>query len=101
MYRLRLNLNYTLQRQLLHGAGCRHQRPVRSTRTKSITEGFDDYGIYLHQFLLGYKATDWATVVIGKQFAPFYNNEDAMVDFGDITPTGVTEKFNFARSPRP
>ena len=70
------------------------------SQNQAITEGFDDYGIYLHQFLLGYKATPWATFILGKQFAPFYNNEDAIVDYGDITPTGLTEKLTFEISPK-
>ena len=38
--------------------------------------------------------------ILGKTFAPFYDNEDAIVDFGDINPTGLTESFNFTVSPQ-
>ena len=97
--RLRLNLNYTFSDNFYVALGVATNGQADS-QNQPITEGFDDYGIYLHQFLLGWKATPNATVVVGKQFAPFYDNEDAIVDFGDITPTGVTEKFNFEVSPK-
>ncbi len=99
VFRLRLNLNYTFSDNFYMALGVA-TNGQSDNQNQVITEGFDDYGIYLHQFLLGWKATPWATVVVGKQFAPFYNNEDALVDFGDITPTGVTEKFNFQVNPK-
>ena len=99
LFRLRLNLNYTLTDNFYMALGVATNGQSDS-QNQAITEGFDDYGIYLHQFLLGWKATPWATFVVGKQFAPFYNNEDALFDFGDITPTGLTEKFNFTVSPQ-
>ena len=99
VYRLRLNLNYTMSDNFFIALGVATNGQSDS-QNQAITEGFDDYGIYLHQFLLGWKATPWATFIVGKQFAPFYNNEDALVDFGDITPTGLTEKFNFEVSPK-
>ncbi len=98
LFRLRLNLNYTLSDNFFLALGVATNGQSDS-QNQAITEGFDDYGIYLHQFLLGYKVTPWATVILGKQFAPFYNNEDAIVDFGDITPTGLTEKLNFDVTP--
>ena len=49
---------------------------------------------------MGCNATQWASFMLGKQFAPYYDNEDAIVDFGDITPTGLTEKFSFAVTTR-
>ncbi len=99
LFRLRLNLNYTMSDNFYIALGVATNGQSDS-QNQAITEGFDDYGIYLHQFLLGWKATPWATFVVGKQFAPFYNNEDALVDFGDITPTGLTEKLNFEISPK-
>ena len=98
LFRLRLNLNYTLTDNFYMALGVATNGQSDS-QNQAITEGFDDYGIYLHQFLLGWKATPNVTFVLGKQFAPFYNNEDAIVDFGDITPTGLTEKLNFEITP--
>ena len=34
-------------------------------------------------------------IIVGKLFAPFYDNEDAIVDWSDINPTGVTEKLTY------
>jgi hypothetical protein len=99
LFRLRLNLNYTLSDNFFVGLGVSTLSQTDS-QNQPITEGFDDYGIYLHQFVVGWKATDWGTVVIGKLFAPFYDNEDALVDFGDINPTGLTEELNFTISPQ-
>ena len=99
IFRLRLNLNYTFNDNWYAAVGVA-TNGQSDAQNQPITEGFDDYGIYLHQFILGYKATPWATVIIGKLFAPFYNNEDALVDFGDITPVGLTEKLTFEISPK-
>ena len=99
LVRLRLNLNYTLSDNFFLALGVATNGQSDS-QNQPITEGFDDFGIYLHQFLIGYKATSWATFILGKQFGPFYDNEDAIVDFGDITPTGLTEKLTFEISPK-
>ena len=94
VFRLRLNLNYMMSDNFFIAVGVSTEGQS-DTQNQVITEGFDDYGIYLHQFIIGYKPTAWSTVIVGKLFAPFYDNEDAVVDFSDITPVGVTEKFNF------
>ena len=99
LFRLRLNLNYTMSDNFFIAVGVATNGQSDS-QNQAITEGFDDYGVYLHQFILGYKVNENATVIIGKTFAPFYNNEDALVDFGDITPTGLTEKFTFNVTPK-
>ena len=99
VFRLRLNLNYTMSDNWYVAVGVA-TNGQSDAQNQAITEGFDDYGIYLHQFILGYKATPWATIIMGKLFAPFYNNEDALVDFGDITPVGLTEKLTFEVSPK-
>ena len=92
--RLRLNLNYTMSDNFFIAVGVA-TNGQSDAQNQVITEGFDDYGIYLHQFILGWKANENLTIIAGKLFAPFYNNEDALVDFGDITPVGLTEKLNF------
>ncbi len=99
IFRLRLNLNYTFNDNWYAAVGVA-TNGQSDAQNQAITEGFDDYGIYLHQFILGYKATPWATVIIGKLFAPFYNNEDAIFDFGDINPVGLTEKLTFEINPK-
>ena len=99
IFRLRLNLNYTFNDNWYAAIGV-STNGQSDAQNQAITEGFDDYGIYLHQFILGYKATPWATIIMGKLFAPFYNNEDAIFDFGDINPVGLTEKLTFEISPK-
>jgi hypothetical protein len=94
LFRLRLNLNYTLSDNFFAAVGVATNGQSDS-QNEPISEGFDDYGIYLHQFIVGWKATDYATVIVGKLFAPFYDNEDVIVDWSDINPTGVTEKFTY------
>ena len=94
LFRLRLNLNYTLTDNFFAAVGV-STNGQSDSQNEPITEGFDDYGIYLHQFIIGWQATDYATVIVGKLFAPFYDNEDAIVDWSDINPTGVTEKLTY------
>ena len=98
VFRLRLNLNYTLNDNFFAALGV-STNSQSDAQNEPITEGFDDYGIYLHQFILGWKPTEWGTVIMGKLFAPFYDNEDAIFDFGDINPVGLTEKLNFDITP--
>ena len=99
VFRLRVNLNYTMSDNFFIALGVA-TNGQSDNQNQVITEGFDDYGIYLHQFLLGWKASENFTIIAGKLFAPFYDNEDALVDFGDITPVGLTEKLNFDISPK-
>ena len=94
-----MNLNYTFSDNFYAAVGLA-TNSQSDAQNQPITGGFDDYGIYLHQFILGWKPTEWGTVIIGKLFAPFYDNEDALVDFGDINPTGLTEKLNFPITPQ-
>ncbi len=94
LFRLRINLAYTLNDNFFVGLGVTTNGAADSGN-QDITEGFDDYGIYLHQFMLGYKAADFLTVQIGKIFAPFYNNSDTLLNWANVNPTGLTEKLNF------
>ena len=64
-YRLRLNLNYTMSDNFYIALGVA-TNGQSDNQNQPITEGFDDYGIYLHQFIIGWKATPWATFVVGK-----------------------------------
>jgi hypothetical protein len=45
---------------------------------------------------IGWKPTDWAQVIAGRQSNPLYTT--SMVWDPDITPEGLTEKFNFKLS---
>ena len=94
LYRLRLNLNYTFNDKFFAGVGV-STNGAADSGNQTITEGFDDYGIYLHQFMLGWKPADFLTVQIGKIFAPFYTNTDTLVNWSNVNPTGLTEKLYF------
>ena len=94
LVRLRLNLNYTLSDNFFIGVGVTTNGAADSGN-QTITEGFDDYGIYLHQFMLGWKASSFLTIQVGKIFAPFYTNTDTLLNWSNVNPTGLTEKLYF------
>ena len=50
LFRLRLNLNYTLSDNFFLALGV-STNAQSDSQNQPITEGFDDYGIYLHQFV--------------------------------------------------
>lgn len=99
LFRLRLNLDYTFNDRFFAAVGVTTNGAADSGN-QQITEGFDDYGIYLHQFMLGWKAADFLTLEIGKVFVPFYNNSDGLLNWSNINPTGLTELLNFDLAPR-
>ena len=57
--------------------------------------GFDKYGIFISKAYLGWNATDWATIVAGKQANPFYTTD--LVWDPDICPDGLVEQINFSK----
>ncbi|MBE7157004.1 MAG: putative porin [Rhodospirillales bacterium] len=99
LYRLRLNLNYTFNDRWFAAVGV-STNGAADSGNQQITEGFDDFGVYLHQFMLGWKATDFLTLELGKIFVPFYNNSDGLVNWSNINPTGLTELVNFDLTPQ-
>ncbi len=98
-YRLRMNLNYKFSDNWFAGIGINAAAQTDGAH-QTFTEGFDNAAFYLNLFYLGWKINDNITVLGGKVLAPFYNNTDRIVDFGDIRPTGLTERFNFDVSPQ-
>lgn len=59
----------------------------------STASGFGHYGIYISKAFMGWNATDWATVTIGKQANPFYTTD--LVWDPDINPDGIVENVRF------
>src|SRR5205807_2302900 len=55
--------------------------------------GFDKYGIFISRAYLGWNATDWATIIVGKQANPFYTTD--LVWDPDINPDGLVETIAF------
>ncbi len=49
--------------------------------------------IYVGQIYLGWKATDWLTLVAGRQANPYYST--SMVWDGDLNPEGLSEQMNY------
>lgn len=97
--RLRLNLNYKFSDNWFAGLGITTYAGSDGNH-QTIGEGFDNQSIYLNLYFLGWKINDNITLIGGKILAPFYNNTDTIVDFGDIRPTGLTERFNFDVTPQ-
>lgn len=97
--RLRLNLNYKFSDNWFAGLGVTSYAAADGNH-QTISEGFDNQSIYLNLYFLGWKINDNITLLGGKILAPFYNNTDTIVDFGDIRPTGLTERFNFDLTPQ-
>ncbi len=97
--RLRLNLNYKFSDNWFAGLGVTTYAGADGNH-QTISEGFDNQSIYLNLYFLGWKINDNITLLGGKILAPFYNNTDTILDFGDIRPTGLTERFNFDITPQ-
>ena len=97
--RLRLNLNYKFSDNWFAGLGVTTAAAADSNH-QTITEGFDNQSIYLNLYFLGWKINDNITLLGGKVLAPFYNNTDTIIDFGDVRPVGFTERFNFDVTPQ-
>lgn len=98
-WRLRMNLNYKFTDNWFAGFGIQAQAGSDSTH-QTFGQGFDNSSFYLNLFYLGWKINDNITLLGGKILAPFYNNTDRIVDFGDIRPGGLTERFNFDITPQ-
>jgi hypothetical protein len=95
-YRLRFGLKGEYQDNFLYGLRLETSDNPRST---NITFG-DDPGpfgkgndiIRLGQLYLGWKPTDWLTLIGGRQENPFITS--SMVWDGDLNPEGGVEKFS-------
>ena len=98
-WRLRMNLNYKFSDNWFAGIGIQAQAGADSTH-QTYGEGFDNSSFYLNLAYLGWKINDNITLLGGKVLAPFYNNTDRVVDWGDIRPGGLTERFNFDITPQ-
>jgi hypothetical protein len=63
---------------------------------QTMTEGYDNYGIYIQKALLGWTPNDWLTVIAGKQANPFYTT--SLVWDPDITPAGISEVLDLTKA---
>lgn len=95
--RLRLNGDFELaggffggvQLQTSQAADSGNQTLGDSTNGAS---GFGNYNIYISRAFVGWNATDWLTLVGGKQANPFYTTD--LVWGPDVNPDGFVEKVD-------
>lgn len=91
-YRLRLSADFKLSDNWFGGVQlATNQFPDSGFQT--YTSGFANQNIYLSKAFVGWKATDWATFIAGKQNNPFYSTE--LVWDGQLNPSGVVERIAF------
>jgi polyhydroxyalkanoate synthesis regulator phasin len=88
-FRLRLNADFKLAGGFFGGVGLETNQ-ASDSGNQTFQDGFDDYNIYISKVFLGWDATDWLTLVMGKQPNPFYTTD--LVWDADINPTGLSER---------
>jgi hypothetical protein len=91
-FRLRLNADFKLGEDFFGGVQLVTGQASDSDN-QTFENGFSDYGIFISRAYLGWHATDWLTLVGGKQPNPLYTTE--LVWDSDINPTGVSAAFKF------
>lgn len=93
--RLRLNADFELGPNFFGGVTLATGQATDSNN-QTITEGYDNYNIYLDKAFGGWRPNDWFTLVIGKQANPFYTTD--LVWDPDITPAGFVETFDISKA---
>ncbi len=88
-FRLRLQADFKIGEDWFAGIGIQTGQNADSG-FETYGGGFQNYSLYLHRAFVGWNATDWLTVVAGKQANPFYKSE--LVWGNDLSPTGLSEK---------
>ena len=90
-FRFRLFADYKLDDQFFAGAAVQTAIASDSGNT-TISEGFDNYSLYLWRFFVGWHTKDDSLkFILGKQPNPFYEETEMLWD-ADISPLGVTEQ---------
>jgi Putative porin len=91
-FRLRLNADFKLLNDIFGGVQLVTAQAADSDN-QTFEDGFSDYDIYISRAYLGWHATDWLTLIGGKQPNPFYTTD--LVWDADINPTGAVEIIRF------
>ena len=91
-FRLRLNADFKLQDNWFGGVQLQTGQTSDSAN-QTYDGGFQNYPIYISRAFVGWNATDWFTLIVGKQPNPFYTTD--LVWDPDINPSGVVENFKF------
>ncbi len=98
-FRFRLFADYKLNDNFFAGAAVQTALASDSGNT-TISEGFDNYSLYLWRFFVGWHSKDDSLkFVLGKQPNPFYQETEMLWD-ADISPVGVTEQVKFLSTPQ-
>ena len=93
-FRLRLFADYKLDNGFFAGIAAQTAIAADSGNT-TVSEGFDNYALYMWRFFVGYKTKDDSIKIIaGKQPNPFYEETEMLWD-ADISPFGVTEQLKY------
>lgn len=98
--RLRLNADFQLANNFFGGVQLQTTQAADSANqsfgdSASGSAGFGNYNIYISRAYVGWNATDWLTLVGGKQANPFYTTD--LVWDGDINPDGFVEKIDLIK----
>jgi len=91
-FRLRLGMDFKLTDHWFGGFQLQTNQASDSAN-QTFDGGFQNYPIYISRAFVGWNATDWFTLILGKQANPFYTTE--MVWDPDINPSGAMEIFKF------
>jgi len=89
-FRIRLNADFKLADNWFGGVQIQTS-PNSDTSNQTYIGGFQNYSVFISRAFVGWNATDWLTLVGGKQADPFYDND--LVWYPIINPSGVTERF--------
>ncbi len=91
-FRLRLNADFKLSDQFFGGVQLQTGSAADSAN-QTFGSGFGNYNIFISRAYLGWQATDWLTLVGGKQPNPFYTTD--LVWDSDINPDGFSQRIDF------
>ncbi len=91
-FRLRLGADFQLSDNWFGGVQLQLNRYSDSSN-QTFDGGFQNYPIYVSRAFVGWNATDWLTLIAGKQPNPFYTTD--LVWDPDINPSGLVENIKF------
>jgi hypothetical protein len=91
-FRLRLNADFKLANNWFGGVQLQTSQ-ASDSGNQTFENGFNNYSIFISRAYLGWNATDWMTIIAGKQANPFYTTD--MVWDPDINPQGLVETIKF------
>jgi hypothetical protein len=91
-FRLRLNADFKLADNWFGGVQLQTSQAADSGN-QTFENGFSNYEIFISRAFVGWNATEWLTLVAGKQANPLYTTE--LIWDPDINPTGLSQSVRF------